>query len=362
MACDRWAIEVSCVVAFSSDLIIRGVGAAAAGKVERGPDNPDEPDRWHFKDFVGDAMNWIDFMAIFPFYVRLVIPNFVDLRFLRVIRLARILRSLKSARYGSLGAVVVDIVINSVGALFIPVYFMVLSMVPGPPSFLPSFALLCVCVLCFLLAVVTVCFPAGCRRLVWLRLPAHERAWALLTAGWCCVQIVFASIMFYVEQTKERKCHLGDGTVVNDWDSQNTTAGNEGCGTAWGCTCPGTLTYHTYDGAEWSDEMFESIPVRPVFETRQRPESMLRSCTMEMTVDGLCADRVLVVHRHVHDGRIRRHVSPHRHRAAHLLGDNVRRYLLPRHATYNRRVVLLGRLGEAAVRQAEDGGARQAGI
>ena len=66
--------------------------------------------------------------------------------------------------------------------------------------------------------------------------------------------------MFYIEQTDEMKCHLGDGTVVNGWDSRNTTQGNEGCMTPYGCTCSGYITYHTIDGQEWSDEMFESIP------------------------------------------------------------------------------------------------------
>lgn len=66
--------------------------------------------------------------------------------------------------------------------------------------------------------------------------------------------------MFYIEQTKETKCYLGDGTVINDWDNQNTTLGNEGCDTAYGCECAGTVAYVTMDGVEWSDEMFESIP------------------------------------------------------------------------------------------------------
>ena len=181
------AIEYTCVIAFSCDLIIRGVGAAFAGK---------------WGEFVNDMMNWIDFLAIFPFYIRLIFPGMFDLRFLRVIRLARILRSLKSAKYGSLGAVVVDIVKNSVGALFIPVYFMVLAL------------------------------------------------------------IVFSSIMFYIERTFEKRCILGDGTVVHNWDTSNTTLGNEGCATdtGYGCECSGDLVYHTYDGADWSDEMFESIP------------------------------------------------------------------------------------------------------
>lgn len=182
----RWkSVEITCVVLFSLDLVIRGLGAAAAGKGSL---------------FIGDGMNWIDFLAIFPFYVRLVWADFFDLRFLRVIRLARILRSLKSAKYGSLGAVVVDIVKNSVGALFIPVYFMILAL------------------------------------------------------------IVFSSIMFYIEQTRERRCEMGDGTFYQPWDTANTSLGNEGCDTEYGCACAGVLSYVTYDNQFWSDEMYSSIP------------------------------------------------------------------------------------------------------
>jgi len=180
-----WVIEVVCVALFTADLTVRCIGATAAGKAP---------------EFFNDAMNYIDFLAIFPFYVRLVFEDFFDLRFLRVVRLARILRSLKSARYGSLGSVVVDIVKNSVGALFIPVYFMVLAL------------------------------------------------------------IVFSSIMFYIEQTNSQKCVYGDGSYVKPWDSHNKTEGNEGCMTEYGCECTGQLVYITYDGQEWSDEMYESIP------------------------------------------------------------------------------------------------------
>eukprot|EP01052_Picozoa_sp_SAG31_P006084 SAG31_NODE_276_length_18650_cov_5.821842_14_plen_193_part_00 len=66
--------------------------------------------------------------------------------------------------------------------------------------------------------------------------------------------------MYYIEKTDEIKCHLGDGTVVNNWDSRNTTEGNEGCSTPYGCECSGTIYYHTVDGEEWTDEMFTSIP------------------------------------------------------------------------------------------------------
>jgi hypothetical protein len=63
-----------------------------------------------------------------------------------------------------------------------------------------------------------------------------------------------------VEKTDSLKCTFGDGSVVSPWNSQNTTAGNEGCITEYDCECTGTLTYITQDGAEWSDEMYTSIP------------------------------------------------------------------------------------------------------
>jgi hypothetical protein len=39
-----------------------------------------------FPQFVGEVMNWIDFMAIAPFYISIFADEFVDLRFLRVVR------------------------------------------------------------------------------------------------------------------------------------------------------------------------------------------------------------------------------------------------------------------------------------
>ena len=183
----QWTyVEVTCVLLFTVDLGVRAGGAVAAG-------------RETFDTFIGDAMNWIDFAAIAPFYIRIVV-EVPDLRFFRVIRLARILRSLKSAKYGSLGAVVVDIVKSSVGALFIPIYFMVLAL------------------------------------------------------------IVFSSVMFYIEKTREQRCSMGDGTIYQPWNTANTSLGNEGCATKYGCECAGDLSYITYDHQEWSDEMYGSIP------------------------------------------------------------------------------------------------------
>jgi hypothetical protein len=66
--------------------------------------------------------------------------------------------------------------------------------------------------------------------------------------------------MYYIESTDHKVCLLGDGTKVDPWVSSNTSAGNEGCDTEWGCECPGVLAFVTLDGEEWSDEMYSSIP------------------------------------------------------------------------------------------------------
>ena len=50
-------------------------------------------------EFVGQPLNIIDILAIAPFYLELLLGNFLDLRILRLIRLIRIFRLFKMARY-----------------------------------------------------------------------------------------------------------------------------------------------------------------------------------------------------------------------------------------------------------------------
>lgn len=107
---DTWyTLEIVMVTLFTLDLTIRGAGAFFAG---------------HIGKWLKDPMNWVDFLAISPFFVSLVFPGFVDLRFLRVIRLVRILKSISATR--EMGGVIRGIVSRSIGALFIPLYFMCL--------------------------------------------------------------------------------------------------------------------------------------------------------------------------------------------------------------------------------------------
>ena len=102
-------LEVIMVSLFTVDFIIRGFGAGLAGQAKR---------------WLHDPMNWVDFLAIAPFYVRKFATGMVDLRFLRIIRLVRILKTVPATR--EMGGVIRDIVSRSVGALFIPIYFMCL--------------------------------------------------------------------------------------------------------------------------------------------------------------------------------------------------------------------------------------------
>jgi hypothetical protein len=66
--------------------------------------------------------------------------------------------------------------------------------------------------------------------------------------------------MYMIEKTDHKVCVLGDGARIDPWDNRNTSKGNEGCETTWGCSCPGELVFVTHDGAEWTDEMYSSIP------------------------------------------------------------------------------------------------------
>eukprot|EP01051_Picozoa_sp_SAG22_P014717 SAG22_NODE_1826_length_3501_cov_254.010876_3_plen_424_part_00 len=116
---DKWAatwhaIEVTCVTCFTIDFLMRFLGAIYVGM---------------FSEFRTDFMNWVDILAILPFYLERMFDNMLDLRFVRVIRLARILRALRSARFGNMGTIITDIVRNSAAALAIPLYFMMLALV-----------------------------------------------------------------------------------------------------------------------------------------------------------------------------------------------------------------------------------------
>jgi hypothetical protein len=124
-----WKVmEALCVGLFSIDFVVR---ASTCPK---------------FSEFRSDTMNWVDFIAIVPFYIEIffsimewdgkILSKF---RVIRVLRLARVLKILAKSSDGpsleegggddDVGAVIGEIVANSFGALVIPIYFMWLTII-----------------------------------------------------------------------------------------------------------------------------------------------------------------------------------------------------------------------------------------
>eukprot|EP01043_Picozoa_sp_COSAG02_P057737 COSAG02_NODE_7062_length_3202_cov_25.313568_3_plen_571_part_00 len=104
-------VEVLCVGVFTLDFVIRGACCYALGTLNQ---------------FVNEPYNWIDVMAIAPFFLTGLWPNMVDLRFLRVIRLTRILKSL-GAKMEAVGKLIFQIVQKAAPALGLPIFLMMLS-------------------------------------------------------------------------------------------------------------------------------------------------------------------------------------------------------------------------------------------
>jgi hypothetical protein len=86
--------------------------------------------------FVSDPMNWIDFIAIVPFYIEkaataagIDVAFLKRLRVVRVARLARLLRLLKNSPAGNMTTVIGTIIQSSAAALAIPIYFVFLAVI-----------------------------------------------------------------------------------------------------------------------------------------------------------------------------------------------------------------------------------------
>lgn len=259
---DVWLyIETGCVMVFTGDFLTRMICCIIMGSSD-------------FKRFRTDPMNYVDVVAVFPFYIQLAlawifpaecvaiaaephpldvtacaaIPDellmdasacngvpgamstdlspcqytpamgIMDLRFVRVIRLARVLQSLPD-KYSGMGGIVVDIFKTAYMPLTLPLYFMFLG------------------------------------------------------------SIVFASLTYYAEVAHNQICYFDGDTsngascsydsvakdwltpegdiaragencnAISDWDTFTTTPGNAGCETESGCKCGCNVLAHTYNRA-----------------------------------------------------------------------------------------------------------------
>eukprot|EP00755_Sulcionema_specki_P025706 Sspe_Gene.83925::Locus_55067_Transcript_1_1_Confidence_1.000_Length_2305::g.83925::m.83925 len=79
--------------------------------------------RFPFKPF-----NIVDFLAIAPYFVELVLSSSVDLRFIRVIRLARVFRVLKIGKKYDGTGILAQVVQASLPALLPPFFFLLIGM------------------------------------------------------------------------------------------------------------------------------------------------------------------------------------------------------------------------------------------
>lgn len=194
-----WYIEVLCVSVFTIDFITRMACSIIMGSGD-------------FYRFRTDPMNYVDIIAVFPFYIdsvwMAIFPEsngFYDMRFVRVIRLARVLQSLPD-KYAGMGSIVADIIKTAFVPMFLPLYFMFLSM------------------------------------------------------------IVFASMAYYVERPINEICYRDGDTgnvdianVISGWKScryagcgtsGDAQMGNEGCLTDGGCGCGCDSYAHAYRKAK----------------------------------------------------------------------------------------------------------------
>ena len=110
--------EAICIGGFTIDFLVRSTMTPSHGL------------------FWKDTMNWVDFIAILPFYIELILvalsvdPGMLsNLRLIRVVRLARILRIFKQTKSGNMTTVIGTIVASSGAALVIPMYLLALAVI-----------------------------------------------------------------------------------------------------------------------------------------------------------------------------------------------------------------------------------------
>jgi len=83
----------------------------------------------NYKKFVKNGMNWVDFLAILPFYIEIIAGSAPGLTVIRVIRLTRIFRIFKLGRYSSSFKLILKALGKSVEALVMLMLFIMMGMI-----------------------------------------------------------------------------------------------------------------------------------------------------------------------------------------------------------------------------------------
>jgi len=216
--CEFWGIvwlwtEGICVALFTIDFGVRCTAQCICGE---------------FRKFSSDMMNWVDVVAVFPFYLNVIVQaicgetvsasgvateicSVPDLRFVRVIRLARILRSAPE-KYAKMGGVISEIVSSAAMGLIIPIYLMFLSM--------------------FVWA--SLVFYAEQPQQQNCRYPADDSGGPRCNFGG-------------IETNSFREERVGSGECfIEDWDSSKASIGNTGCLTEYACKCACDAAAHLF--------------------------------------------------------------------------------------------------------------------
>jgi hypothetical protein len=208
-------LEILCVAAFTADLIVRLLGAAASGPAVA-------------RQFLTDWMNLVDVVAIAPFYLELLDwDGGLDLRFLRVVRLVRILKALPGAKNGDRIGLITEIITTSYEALLIPVFFSMLALV---------------------------CLSSITYSIERTRYQICEMGDGTRVEGW----VSTAKAIGYYDDSSG--FYLGEQHPLYPQGLKQGYLYNTGCIDDYGCACPGTISFVDLSGTVWSSELFESIP------------------------------------------------------------------------------------------------------
>jgi hypothetical protein len=117
-------VEVVCIMVFTVEYLGRMLNVQVVKNSEAGLDPSVQPGLVRTLRYASQAMNIIDFVAIFPFYLELMIGGAAGgLAVLRVLRLARVFRIFKLGKYNQGLSMFVEVLKRSAPAVSLTMFF-----------------------------------------------------------------------------------------------------------------------------------------------------------------------------------------------------------------------------------------------